>query len=254
MINGLYLSAQGAHTQQIRLDVVSNNLANASSTGFKRDMTVFESHLPFDFVQGNPRDTPEKLANSWGGTTIAEIKTDYSQNPLQATEGSLDVALAGPGFLKVATKAGKFLTRDGALTLQQDGTLETSGGAKVLSDEGAPITVNPSEGEIFIGAEGIVSQEAEGDFTEVGRIALVEPQSYDKLKKVGDNLYTNLGGDRPVGPETSLKQGFLEASGVKPVNEMVNLIETSRAFEANLNMIKFQDEALGNLLSTVPRL
>ncbi len=254
MIDGLYLSALGAKSQEIRLGVVSNNLANASTTGFKRDLTVFENHLPFDLVQGNPRDTPERLVNSFGGNTVAEIVTDFSQNPLEATGGSLDVALAGPGFIKVATKAGKFLTRDGALTLDQDGTLVTTDGARVLSDEGAPITVNPSAGPVTIGPDGLVSQEYEQELEEVGKIALVEPRHYDQLQKVGNNLYKNHGGERPAGPDLSLKQGFLEGSGVQAVHEMVQLIETSREFEANMNMIRFQDEALGNLLSTVPRL
>ena len=105
-----------------------------------------------------------------------------------------------------------------------------------------------------IGPDGTIGQVTAQGLLSVGKIALVQPKSYQDLKKVGSNMYENLGKETPAGADLSLKQGFLEASGIVPVHEMVQLIETSRAFEANLNMIKYQDEALGTLLSTVPRL
>lgn len=254
MINGLYLSAQGAQTQQVRLGVVSNNLANASTTGFKRDLAVFQSHAPYDLVQGNSADTPDHLKSSMGGVTTAEIKTDFSQNAIRATGGGLDIALTGPGFIKVSDGKNRFLTRDGRLQVSQDGTLVTSGNQKVLSDGGTPLAVDPAGGAITISPDGVVSQESAQGLLGVGRIALVQPNSLDELSKVGKNLYRNDGGEKPAGNELTLKQGYLEWSGVEPVQEMVQLIETSRAFEANINMIKYQDEALGTLLNTVPRL
>ncbi len=254
MINGLYLSAQGAQAQQTRLDVVSNNLANASTTAFKRDLAIFQAHEPFDLENGQPENTPVNLQDSWGGVTVAEIETDFSQNPLEATEGALDVALTGPGFIKVAAGGKNYLTRDGAMIVDSEGNLLTAGGANVLSDSGTPLQIDTGGGRVTIASDGTISQESSQGLLPVGKIALVQPQSNDQLKKIGSNLYENLGGETPAGPELSLKQGFLEASGVVAVHEMVQLIETSRAFEANINMIKYQDDALGTLLSTVPRL
>jgi len=254
MINGLFLSAQGAHTQQVRLGVVSNNLANVTTTGFKRDLAVFQAHEPFDLVHGDPRNTPENLREAWGGVTVAEVETDFSQNSIKPTEGNLDIALTGPGFLRVSQGGKKFLTRDGRFTLQNDGTLTTLNGAKVLTQDGSPINIDVEGGPISIAGDGTISQQTEEGLNPIGQLGLVQPKSYDKLRKVGSNLYENLGGQTAAGPELSVKQGHIETSGVEPMHEMVQLIETSRAFDANLNMIKFQDEALGTLLSTVPRL
>ena len=205
-------------------------------------------------MRGQPHDTPEQLPNSWGGVTVAEIVTDYSQNPVEATEGALDVALTGPGFIKVKNGGRQYLTRDGRFLIENDGTLATTGGAKVLNQEGVPIQVDPSAGRVTIADDGTVNQDSDQGLSAVDKIGLVQPRDYQKLQKVGENLYRNHGGEIPAGPELTLMQGYLETSGVDAVTEMVDLIETSREFEANLNMIKFQDEALGNLLSTVPRL
>lgn len=254
MINGLYLSAQGAQAQQVRLGVVSNNLANATTTGFKRDLALFQSHRPFDEVRGDSEDMPERLKDSLGGISIASIETDFTQNALKETGGSLDIALEGKGFLQVSSGSKRFLTRDGRMTIDGEGNFVTSGGAKVLSETGVPIAVDPNGGGITIASDGTVSQESAQGLQAVGQLALVQPQSLHDLKKVGNNLYENMGSEIPAGPELKINQGFLESSGVEPIKEMVSLIETSRAFEANLNMLKYQDEALGTLLNTVPRL
>ena len=254
MIYGLYLSSQGAQTESARLDVLANNLANASTSSFKRDLAIVQSHEPFDAMHGRSSTMPGNLQEATGGTSLAEVVTDFTVGPLQPTGGNLDIALAGPGFFKVRNERGEFLTRDGRLSITDDGTLVTAGGHQVLDTAGNPIEVAPQGGKITIRFDGSITQTTEEETLDLGTMDIVEPASYGDLQKVANNLYRNLGSESPAGPEVILKQGFLEASGVNPINEMMALISASRAFEANVNMIKYQEETLGQLLSTVPRL
>lgn len=250
MLYGLYLSAQGADVQSIRQDVIANNLANASTNAFKRDFAVFQAHQPFDVERGIPRPVPGNLNASTGGISLADVKTDFSEGPVIATGNEYDVALIGPGFLRVSDGTGDYLTRNGALTVDSTGRL-------VTRDLGLPLSgIQPLPTDstgLEIAADGSVwSRMPNGDRSLLGRLDLVQPESLEALEKVGNSLYRFSGAVTPAGRELSVRQGFLEASGVQPVDEMMQLIEASRAFEANVNMIKYQDEALGQLLSTIP--
>lgn len=250
MLYGLYLSAQGADAQAMRQDVIANNLANASTTAFKRDLAVFQAHLPLDVEEGDNRPLPGNVNEHTGGLTLAGILTDHSTGALDRTGGELDVGLAGPGFLRVTDGKQQFLTRDGRLGIDGQGNLATISGYKVLGAGGGPLAVAPDGGKINIGADGALTQGAEP----LGRLDLVEPADYLSLNRVGDLLFT--AGDGKVVPATNelqVKQGYLEVSGTRPVNEMTDLIESSRMLEANVNMIKYQDESLGRLLDSLAR-
>lgn len=249
---GLFLSAQGVQSQAFRQDVIANNLANASTTGFKRDLAVFREFLPFDVENQAGTKTPQNLDQHTGGTSIAAVVTDHSTGPLQSTGGDWDVALAGPGFLRVSDGTQEFLTRDGRLDMDPAGFVVTrTHGYRVLGPSGEPIIVDPAAGRVRFAADGTVSQE--GVSGSVGTVGLVQPANYLALQKAGRDLYRVSGPVGPVGPDSQIQQGMLEASGVQPVQEMVELIETSRALEANANMIRFQDESLGRLLASLPR-
>jgi len=252
VIYGLYLSAQGAEAQSIRQDVLANNLANASTTAFKRNLAIFQAHPPFEVERGIAEPLPGDQNLNTGGLSLADIVTDYSNGSLQPTGGDLDVALAGPGFLRVSDGSREFLTRDGGLDVTPQGQLVTRNhGYAVLGANGNPMSIVPGAGKVEISADGIVSQSAGA--IQLGRLGLVEPVNDAALQKVGDNLYAVTGPTVPTGPATQVRQGFLEASGTNPTLEMIDLIESSRALEANVNMIKTQDEALGRLLGSLPR-
>jgi len=255
MLYGLYLSAQGARAQSLRLDTVANNLANASTTGFKRALAVFQSHRPYDVEQGESRDVPSQLNRSTGGITTADVVTDFSQGPLKETGGSLDVALSGPGFLQVLDADNqRYLTRNGDLTLNRNGELVMAGtGHRVLDNEGAPIQLAGTPGKVEITPDGTISRNHNGLSAVVGRLGVYTPQSVSQLQKVGEGLYANNGPVSDAGSQVQVRQGYLEGSGVNPMSEMMTMIQSSRAFETNVSMIRQQDESLSRLLQSLPR-
>lgn len=255
MIHGLYLSAQGARQQSFRLDTLANNLANAETGAFKRDLAVFRSHRPQEVRVGRPAELPEELENATGGTSPHEVVTDFSNGSLVRTGGTYDVALSGPGFLRVADGNDEFLTRNGRLTVNDRGELVTlDSNRSVLSERGRTITIPSDARDVEIGTDGtILRVDANGARSRLGRLDLVHPESTETLQKVGDSFYRNEGAVFPAGDEVQVRQGFLEASGVQPVQEMMELIEASRAFESNVNLIRMQDDALGRLLGSVGR-
>lgn len=250
MIYGLYLSAQGAQIQSLRQEVVSNNLANAATTSFKRDLVTAQSNLPFDSEQGKPTSIYANLNEMPGGVTVNDVATDFTPGSLKQTKGTFDLALQGKGFLRVTDGKKTYLTRDGELELGPQNQLVTRhGGLTLMNSVGQPMNAVDPLLPIEVYPDGTVTQ---GD-TEVGKLALVEPQSGGKLTKIGRNLYTTSAKLAPVKSEIEVKQGYLEESGVQPVTGMMELIESSRALEANVNMIHYQDDSLSRLLGSLPR-
>jgi flagellar basal body rod protein FlgG len=229
MIYGLYLSAQGAQIQSLRQEVVANNLANSASTAFKRDLVRAQACLPYDAEHGRPTWLASHLDNMPGGVLPYQNATDFAQGQLNETRGPLDIALEGQGFLRVTDGKKHFLTRDGQLALNAQNEIVTQ--------------------EHGYAVDGSLSQAG----TPLGQFDLVEPKSYQELQKTGRNLYTYSGRLTPAKPEVQVKQGFLETSNVKPVLGMTELIETARVLEANVNLIRYQDESLARLLQSLPR-
>jgi len=251
MIYGLYLSAQGAQAQSTRLDVIANNMANASTTAFKRDLAIHQAHRPYDVEHGQGPSSRHGWDNHTGGVSLAGVETDFTNGPLMRTGGAYDVALAGPGFFQVAGNGETYLTRNGQFTTNQDGELVNSTGLPVLTDSGGTILVPPGATDVAVTADGTMSAMLDnGSWAPLGKLAVVNPASADSLEKVGNSLYRARGEMAPAGPDSLVKQGFLEGSGTNSVTEMMEMIQATRAFETNVNMIKFQDEALSRLLQT----
>lgn len=254
MLYGLYLSAQGAETQQMRIDVIANNLANASTNSFKRDLAVFRTHAPYDARNGAPADLPPDQLNQIGGTSVGGVVTDFSNGSLTRTRGRFDVALQGPGFLRVKAEGQPMLTRDGRLAVNDRGELvHSEHGWPMLAAGGQQIVIPPNAKDVEITEDGTVWQV--GDFgirNSLGQLDVVQPESLANLEKVGNNLYTGGGRLKPAGAEVQVKQGYLEASGTNSVTEMLHLIEASREFETNINMLKMQDDGLSQLLQSLP--
>lgn len=253
MIYGFHLSAQGARAQAAKLEVVANNLANAGTTAFKKSLAVFQDNLPYDRLYGGDSEPPGDLNQSTGGVTVAEIATDRSPGALQQTGGKLDVAITGHGggYFQVADPNGRrFLTRNGSFTMDAGGGLRVQGsGFQVLNPDGEPIRLDPAGGEVRISSDGRITQ---GD-AEAGRLALVTPASPDRLQPVGGNLYRAQGPVSPAPSTVQVRQGMLEASGTNSIQEILAMIQASRMFESNVNMIRYQDESMAQLLRSLPR-
>jgi flagellar basal body rod protein FlgG len=255
MLYGLYLSAQGAQNQALRLETIANNVANANTTAFKRDLAVFQDHLPFDLEQGHITHPPGDLNKSTGGTTAAFTQTDFTEGPLINTRSDYDIALAGQGFLQVKNGSQVFLTRNGQLTQNDLGEIVTQDqGWPVLNTEGDSIVVPLGANRLTITEDGqVFAGNESGELIALGQINIVAPERFESLEKLGDSLYRSAGPLRPPQSDVKIRQGFLEASGVNPIAETVQMIEATRAFETNLNMIKFQDESLSRLLQSMAR-
>src|SRR3569623_1975299 len=249
MIQGLYLSAQGVEAQSFRQDIIANNLANASTPGFKHTLALIQAHRPYALENGNNTPLPGGVNEQVGGMSVSDTVTDFASRPAERTVGDLDLASVGPGFLQVTDGKQEFLTRDGLLRLDGEGYVVTQDhGYRVLGTNGQPMFVE-EPGPLEIAADGTVSQQA-GQL-QIGILGTYEPNDYLSLEKVGANLFQTDGKIKAASANTQLRQGYLEKSAVQPLNEMKDMIETSRLIDSNANLIKFQDESLSNLLGVM---
>jgi flagellar basal-body rod protein FlgG len=213
---------QGGLRQQRRLDVVSNHLANADTTGFKRDILSFSE------------------------TLHSLITTDLAQGPITKTDNPLDLALSDEGFFKIETPQGVRYTRDGSFTLDNEGFLVTQTGHAVLSG-GAPIQLNGEN--IYISETGMINVDNE----EVGPIDIVSFDDKRNLYKDGSNLYLYKGdpADEIQPANLAVVQGGLELSNVNPVMEMTSMIQVSRTYETYEKMLRTFDEVDGLAVNNV---
>lgn len=246
---GLYISAEGAHAQSTRLDVIAHNLANVDTVGFKRELAVLQARYAEAIEQGMQAAGTGSLDDQGGGIMVRETRTDHSPGPLRETGFPTDLAIKGDGFFMVRKAEATFLTRAGNFMLTPRGELTTQQGYSVLDENGTPIRINPEDDTWRISQSGTLRQQGVTQ-----RLALVKPQSPTELVRVGENLFRPLSEPQPVPPyERSVISGYLEESGVKPTTEMVALIEASRLLEANVNMMQTQDEMLGGLINRLMR-
>lgn len=251
MLYGLYQSAQGAHIQAKRLEVTANNLANSGTTAFKQDVAVVRTVRQFDDMLGDVMQGIEAenhgFPNHNGATAIADVVTDYSNGSVNRTDGTFDVALRGPGFFRVSDGDNTYLTRNGSFALDTEGSLVTAdSGLSVLDAAGQPIAVPPDARRVGISASGVMSDE----LTPFAQIGVVMPPDTAELQKLGNSLYAEPEETEELDPSlVRVVQGHLENSGVEPMSEMLSMIEVTRAFEMNMNMIQYQDASVGRLLS-----
>jgi len=221
----IYLTMSGAKAAMQRQEVVSNNLANASTTGFRAELVAHRA-VP---VRGDG-----------ASTRVYAIETTPGYNPdpgpVSATGRNLDVAMKGNAWLAVqGTDGTEAYTRNGALEVNGEGVLVTLTGRTVLGD-GGPITV-PANAEVLIGADGTVSaRTGNGAPQAVGRLKLVTPDQ--PLQRGEDGLFRGAEGELPADAAARLQDGALEGSNVSPVESMVAMISAARQFEQQMQMLK----------------
>lgn len=257
----LWIAKTGLEAQQTRLGVVSNNLANVNTTGFKRDRAVFEDLLYQTVRQPgaqSSQDTtlPSGLMRGTGVRTVATEKLHTQGNVVQ-TGNSLDVAIQGRGFFQILRPDGTLgYTRDGGFKLDAQGQMVTSNGYLVQPG----ITVPDNAQSITIGVDGIVSVTTPGQAapTEIGTLQLADFINPAGLQPIGENLYLETGssgapqlGNPGLAGMGTLAQTALESSNVNVVEEMVNMIETQRAYEINSKAVATSDQMLQYLNQTL---
>lgn len=249
MIYGLYHSAAGMLTNEYRQAVLANNLANADTVGFKPDLAVFAERVPAQTAGRRTGPSAPDLAGLSGGLWLGQTYTDHSEASKTRTDEPLDVAIDGPGFLTVTAGGRRLLTRDGRMTMDADGRLvAVSDGAPILGRGGMPIHLNPhgARDTIQIDEDGRIQQD--GQF--VGELELVDLPDYRVLQKVGQGRFS--APEAALGPAAAfVKAGYTESSGVQPLPELVSMIEASRAYQMNAQMISLQDRTAGRLISVL---
>ncbi|MFW5984698.1 MAG: flagellar basal-body rod protein FlgF [Halanaerobiaceae bacterium] len=251
MIKGLFTAAASMKAASENLDVITNNLSNSETVGFKREEGVKRS-FPELMMSHLESDKPAREIGSLGtGVKLDGTYADFRNGDFRYTEGDLDFALDGDGFFAVQTPDEVLYTRAGNFTLNEDGQLVTQQGYQVLGENGQPLEQVTGE-EINIDGQGEIHSGLEG----ADRLQIVGFDDSNLLAHRGENLYET--GDarqldeRP--DDVQVKQFYLEESNVNIVKEMSNMIEKNRLYEANQKMITSMDETLGQAVTEIARL
>ncbi len=253
MIRSLSVAATGMEAQQLNIDIISNNLANVNTAGFKKSRGDFQDLLyqtivPAGAASSGSTQAPTGIQVGMG-VKAAAVQKIFTQGEYQQTGNSLDIAVEGDGFIQVMQPNGEIAyTRAGALKLDSEGMIVTSDGYSIEPN----ITIPSTATSITIGSSGIVSvRNANGSVTDVGQIELAKFLNPAGLNSIGKSLYltTPSSGEAVTGTPGlegfgTISQGFLEMSNVNVVQEMVNMIVAQRAYEVNSKAIQTADEML----------
>lgn len=295
----MWTAAAGAVAQAQNLDVIANNLANTDTPAFKKDVPTFREYLATVERNHDVVDIPrgpikDKEFYPIDGRDQSQVLMDgthasFKMGTLRVTQGQLDLALDGPGFLEIATPQGIRYTRQGSLKTNNEGRLVTSQGYPVLAGTvtpppapGANLATPPIETLPEIpnltkslgnqippelapryinlkdkGAHFAFTPSGEiysGDVL-VGKVAVVEFKDLSRLKKYGDQIFENTDANNRIAPQfTQVRQGVIETSNVSPIEEMTNLIKSNRLFEHDLKALKTYGEMMGREVNDIGKL
>ncbi len=260
MIRGWYIGSSGMNAQQNRLDVISNNLANVDTAGYKKYITVSKS---FSELLLRRTEADGVYQNSFGSADVAPIIgklglgvetnenfTDFEQGSFRSTNSNTDLALSGNGFFAVQTPNGERYTRNGNFLLGKEGLLVTKDGYPLMGENGY---IRIEDSNITINEDGMIYSKS-GDF--IDRVKVVRFDNERYLKKMGNSLWTSndISGDAYIAEgneRPKMMQGYMETSNVNVVNEMVKMIEVNRAYEANQKTIQSEDSMMSTLWNKV---
>lgn len=247
MVKGLYTAYTGLKNEQNRMDVMANNLANASTVGFKKEgatSQAFDDVLAYKLKDTSEApNIPRKIGTMTLGVKIGENYTDYSQGSFRITDNTYDMALSGDGFFTIefTNKAGEtstMYTRAGSFTLTEEGYLVTKDGDYVLGTNGR-IQLDTLQAS-RISSDGTIYQNDRA----VAQIRLTDFEDYNYLEKYGETYYRPVEGAQIQEANAQVNSGYLEMSNVQVVSEMVNLINITRAYESNQKIVQTYDASL----------
>jgi len=254
MIKGLHSGATGMEAQQVKLDVISNNLANVNTTGFKKNRADFQD-LIYQTMKAPGTSSADGIENPVGtqigsGVRTSDAQKIMLQGDMMVTNNPLDIAITGEGFFQIQLPNGEVgYSRDGSFHLDSQGVIVNTNGYPLEPN----ITIPQDALHVNIGSDGTVSviQAGQTQASVVGNIQTASFINPAGLEAMGKNLYkaTSASGDSIIGTPGennlgSLEQGFLESSNVKVVEEMVDLITTQRAYEFNSKSVQTADQML----------
>lgn len=258
MIRSLWIAKTGLEAQQTNMDVISNNLANVNTSGFKRSRAVFEDLMYQTIRQpgaqmGAANQLPTGLQMGTG-VRVSATERIHSQGNVRETGTDFDIAIEGRGLLQVEMPDGSFAyTRDGSLQLDQNGQLTTAGGYPIVP----PINIPDNALTITIGRDGTVSVTqpgATGTSVQVGQLELNTFVNPSGLQSMGENLYVETDASGPANPAQPgldgaglIRHKYTETSNVNVAEELVNMITTQRAYEMNSKAVQTSDQMLARL-------
>ncbi len=249
MLQGLYIAATGMRAEEGRQSVIANNIANASTPGFRRQQPVQRGF--YGVLMGKMGGSATGLSvqkSPGGGAQFIETYTDTALGPLTTTGDDMNIGLDGPGFLSVRTPEGDFYTRFGKLAVNGAGQLTTDEGYLVLGQGGDAVTVPP--GTIKIDTTGRVLVDGQA----VGQVGLTEFEDPHMLTRIGETLYSASDAAKArSGPaeKTRVAGGALEMANVQIPREMIQMTMGLRAYEANQRVINAFDETMSSLIQQV---
>lgn len=255
MIRGLYTSALGMGNRERRMDVISNNLANINTNGFKKDnaVTTSFSEVMTEIINSDQRDDQSNIGKLSLGVGIDDVVTSFTQGSFIKTENPLDVALANSelAFFCVdvpsSNNTQEMYTRDGAFTINSNGQLVTKDGY-IVKGENGPITIKGNK--VTINTDGSIIE----DGKVVDKLLVKEFSDSKLLKKHGSNLIFDSGSSQTKPFSGQVIQGSLETSNVNSITEMVDMINVMRSYEANQKVLKAHDETLQRAVNEVGKL
>ncbi len=244
---GVYLSASGANAQSHRLQVLSNNLANVNTAGFKPEHAVLQARFSEMIEQGHVTPGGGGIDDIGGGVTIRPAVTSFDLGAMRKTGNETDFAIHEPdSFFVVRRGEEQFLTRAGDFIFDSSGQMITQSGEQVLDKDGNPVRIAPNL-PYQVQPGGRIAQG--GDRID---LMLAKPKSMGDLAHAGGNLFRPLAEfDLATADQRPVTNGMLESSAVSPTAAMMELIDASRAYEANVRMIQNQDHVVGSLIGRI---
>ena len=258
MLRGLYTAYTGMLNEQYRMDIMSNNLANADTVGFKKEGSTSQAYSEVMAVKikdtTEDPNTPKRLGNMSLGVKIGETYTDFSQGSLRDTGNTYDLALSGDGFFNIefTNKAGETstkYTRAGNFTLTKEGYLTTKDGDYVLGENGR-IQLSTTAGNTVIMEDGSIYQ----DDVLVTKLKITEFEDTNYLTHFGESMWdAKEGAVANDATDFRVHQGYVEMSNISVVTEMVNMIIIQRQYEANQKLITTYDESLDKSVNQIGR-
>ena len=256
MVRGLFTAYTGMNNEQRRLDVLSNNLANSATVGYKSEGMAnqsFKDMLAIKINDASELGVDRGIGDLSLGVKVGEVYTDFSQGSLRETGNTFDLGIDGQGFfaVNVVNKNGDnvtLYTRDGSFKMTSEGFITDSEGNKLIGSGGF-VQVPTNTNKISIDSAGAIY--ANGQY--IDTIQLVDFEDYDFLAKYGTNLYQAVDGAQTKDATGLIRQGYTEQSNVNSVSEMVKLITITRAYEANQKVLQAFDSTLQKSVNDIGR-
>ncbi len=257
MVRGLYSAWTGMKTEQKRLDVISNNIANVSTLGYKKSSVTnqsFDDVLTIKIKDQSSSGFPKSIGTMSLGVKIGQEYTNHNQGSFRETGNSLDFAIEGRGFFAVSPSNSdgltqNYYTRAGAFNLSADGSIVDGQGNFLLGQNGS-IRIPNTSSEIAVSTEGIIYV----DDQVIDQIIIVDFENYESLEKLGDTMYRPTDTSIETTSDYYIHQGFTEQSNVNVVKEMIDMITVTRAYEANQKVIQTIDGSLDLASNSIGRI